>query len=108
MAQASLPNSRPQVRLQAQQAAHLPVRVTTELRRLEGRIRTLSVLSGLALAIMAISFVAAIAFVLDYWLDLSGGDPDQFMAAVDLDSARQYVQNVYSYYTIYRTLYGTN
>ena len=31
------------------------------------------------------------------WLDLSGGDPDQFMAAVDLDSARQYVQNVYSY-----------
>ena len=42
------------------------------------------------------------------WLDLSGGDPDQFMAAVDLDSARQYVQNVYSYYTIYRALYGTN
>ena len=40
------------------------------------------------------------------WLDLSGGDPDQFMAAVDLDSARQYVQNVYSYYSVYRTLYG--
>lgn len=40
------------------------------------------------------------------WLDLSGGDPDQFMAAVDLDSARQYVQNVYSYYSVYRALYG--
>lgn len=71
MAQASLPGSRPQVRLQSQQAALLPSRVTTELRRLEGRIRSLSVLSGLAVAVLAMVVVTAIAFVLDYWLDLS-------------------------------------
>ena len=71
MAQASLPGSRPSMRLQSQQATHLPTRVTDELRRLEGRIRSLSVLSGLAVAVMAMAVVAAIAFGLDYWLDLS-------------------------------------
>ena len=71
MAQASLPGSRPSVHLHPQQAAQLPSRVTEELRRLEGRIRSLSVLSGLAIAIVAMVIVAGVAFALDYWLDLS-------------------------------------
>ncbi len=40
------------------------------------------------------------------WLDLSGGDPDQFMTAIDDDSARAYVQSITSAYTIYRALYA--
>jgi hypothetical protein len=72
MAQASLPGSRPQVRLHSQQAAaHLPTQVMTELRRLEGRIRSLSVLSGLAVAVLAMAGVIVAVFALDYWLDLS-------------------------------------
>ncbi len=72
MAQASLPGSHPPVRLHSKQAAaNLPTQVTTELRRLEGRIRTLSVLSGLAVAVLAVAVVIVVAFVLDYWLDLS-------------------------------------
>jgi soluble lytic murein transglycosylase len=41
------------------------------------------------------------------WLDLAGTDPDQFMTAIDIDSTRMYVQTIYGYYTIYRTLYGS-
>lgn len=40
------------------------------------------------------------------WLALSGDDPDQFMTAIDLDSTRAYVESIYSYYSIYRVLYG--
>jgi soluble lytic murein transglycosylase len=40
------------------------------------------------------------------WLALSGGDPDQFMTAITIDSTRTYVQRIYGFYTIYRALYG--
>ena len=40
------------------------------------------------------------------WLDLSGGDPDQFMTAITIDSTRTYVQRIYGFYSIYRSLYG--
>ncbi len=40
------------------------------------------------------------------WLELSGGDPDQFMTAITIDSTRTYVQRIYGFYNIYRTLYG--
>jgi soluble lytic murein transglycosylase len=40
------------------------------------------------------------------WLDLSGGDPDQFMTAITIDSTRTYVQRIYGFYNIYRALYG--
>ncbi len=40
------------------------------------------------------------------WLELSGGDPDLFVATISIDSTRLYVQRIYSYYNIYRTLYG--
>lgn len=40
------------------------------------------------------------------WLDLSGGDPDQFMTAITIDSTRVYVQRIYGFYSIYRALYG--
>ena len=38
--------------------------------------------------------------------NVSGGDPDQFMTAIDIDSTRLYVQTIYGYYNIYRALYG--
>lgn len=40
------------------------------------------------------------------WLELSGGDPDQFMTAITIDSTRTYVQRIYGFYNIYRVLYG--
>ncbi|MBZ0287542.1 MAG: transglycosylase SLT domain-containing protein, partial [Anaerolineae bacterium] len=40
------------------------------------------------------------------WLELSGGDPDQFMTAITIDSTRGYVQSIYGFYNIYRALYG--
>ncbi|MFO7321791.1 MAG: tetratricopeptide repeat protein [Chloroflexota bacterium] len=40
------------------------------------------------------------------WLELSGSDPDLFMTAITIDSTRLYVQRIYSYYNIYRALYG--
>lgn len=40
------------------------------------------------------------------WLELSGGDPDQFMTAITIDSTRTYVQRIYGFYNIYRALYG--
>jgi len=40
------------------------------------------------------------------WLELSGGDPDQFMTAITIDSTRTYVQRIYGFYSIYRSLYG--
>ncbi len=41
----------------------------------------------------------------DQWLALSGGDPDQFMTAITIDSTRTYVQRIYGFYSIYRALY---
>ena len=49
----------------------LPQQVSSELHRLEGRIRLLSVLSGLAIAVLAMALIAAVTFGLDYWIDLS-------------------------------------
>ncbi len=40
------------------------------------------------------------------WLQLSGSDPDSFMTAITIDSTRQYIERIYSFYTIYRALYG--
>lgn len=40
------------------------------------------------------------------WLALSGGDHDLFIANITIDSTRGYVQRIYSFYTIYRALYG--
>ncbi len=40
------------------------------------------------------------------WNRLSGGDPDQFMSAITIDSTRLYVERIYSHYNIYRVLYG--
>ncbi|MFN8528944.1 MAG: transglycosylase SLT domain-containing protein [Anaerolineae bacterium] len=40
------------------------------------------------------------------WLDMSGGDHDIFLNTMTIDSTRTYVQRLYGYYTIYRTLYG--
>lgn len=42
------------------------------------------------------------------WLSVSGGDPDLFMTAITIDSTRLYVQRIYSYYNIYRALYGVD
>lgn len=40
------------------------------------------------------------------WLDLAGGDPDLFMSVITIESTRGYVERVYSFYAIYRALYG--
>ncbi len=42
------------------------------------------------------------------WLRLSGGDPDLFISTISVDHTRAYVERVYSYYTIYRALYGSD
>lgn len=41
------------------------------------------------------------------WLEVSGGDHDLFLNAITISSTRLYVQRIYGYYNIYRTLYGT-
>ncbi|MDX1993629.1 MAG: tetratricopeptide repeat protein [bacterium] len=40
------------------------------------------------------------------WLEISGGDPDLFMAAITIESTQLYVQRIYSHHSIYRVLYG--
>jgi soluble lytic murein transglycosylase len=40
------------------------------------------------------------------WLELSGGDPDRFMATITISSTQLYIQRIYSNYNIYRELYG--
>lgn len=42
------------------------------------------------------------------WLDISGGDPDRFMAAISISSTQLYVQRIYSHYNVYRALYGVD
>lgn len=40
------------------------------------------------------------------WLDASGGDHDLLLTAITIDSTRLYVQRIYTYYNIYKALYG--
>jgi soluble lytic murein transglycosylase len=40
------------------------------------------------------------------WLDASGGDPDRFMASITISTTQLYIQRIYSYYNVYRQLYG--
>lgn len=40
------------------------------------------------------------------WLTLSGGDPDLFMTTITISSTQLYVERIYSFYNIYRLLYG--
>ena len=40
------------------------------------------------------------------WQDQAQGDADRFLAAIDIASTRQYVQLVYGFHHVYRTLYG--
>jgi len=41
------------------------------------------------------------------WRDLSGGDHDTFITTITINSTRGYVQRIYGYYNIYRSLYGS-
>lgn len=43
----------------------------------------------------------------DQWLAISGGDHDAFLSAITIDSTRVYVQRIYTFFSIYRALYGT-
>lgn len=69
MAQASLPPAPARVR--HTDASRLPKKVVVELGRLEGRIKSLSAISGLAITLLMVTALAAVTFVLDWWLDLS-------------------------------------
>lgn len=42
------------------------------------------------------------------WLEISGGDHDAFLSAITIDSTRIYVQRIYSFFSIYRALYGSD
>lgn len=42
------------------------------------------------------------------WLEAAGSDPDRFMDTISIDSTQLYVQRIYSFYSIYHTLYGTD
>ena len=42
------------------------------------------------------------------WQEQAQGDADRFMAAIDIDSTRQYVQLVYGFHHVYRSLYGAS
>jgi soluble lytic murein transglycosylase len=41
------------------------------------------------------------------WLAASGGDHDLLLNAITIDSTRLYVQRIYSFYNIYKVLYGS-
>jgi soluble lytic murein transglycosylase len=40
------------------------------------------------------------------WREAAGTDPDAFIDAISIASTRGYVQRIYTFYTIYRALYG--
>ena len=40
------------------------------------------------------------------WQQAAQGDADRFLAAIDIDSTRNYVQLIYGFHYVYRTLYG--
>ena len=42
------------------------------------------------------------------WQQLAGNDPDLYMSAITIESVQIYIQNIYSNYNIYRTLYGSS
>jgi soluble lytic murein transglycosylase len=42
------------------------------------------------------------------WLDLAGTDPERFMATIDISTVQLYIQRIYSYYDVYRELYGAS
>lgn len=71
MARVSQPGSRRPVRPSVRTIDRLPLRLTEEFQRLEGRIRALSVVSGLAAAVIVLSAIALVVMTLDYWVDLS-------------------------------------
>ncbi len=41
------------------------------------------------------------------WLAAAGTDPDRFMDTISIDTTQLYVQRIYSFYSIYHMLYGT-
>lgn len=41
------------------------------------------------------------------WREAAGTDPDAFLEAITIASTKGYVQRIYTFYTIYRALYGT-
>jgi len=53
------------------------------------------------------AYNAGPGYTLD-WYNLSGGDIDAFVATITFDETKRYVQRIYSHYTIYRELYGTD
>lgn len=40
------------------------------------------------------------------WLEAAGDDPDRFMRAITISSTQLYVQRIYTYFNVYRALYG--
>ena len=40
------------------------------------------------------------------WQQAAQGDADRFLAAIDIESTRNYVQLIYGFHYVYRTLYG--
>lgn len=40
-----------------------------------------------------------------YWINLSGNDPDLFLEVIRADETRQYIQQIYEFFNIYRLLY---
>ncbi|MFO1006523.1 MAG: hypothetical protein U0929_11225 [Planctomycetaceae bacterium] len=71
MARVSQPGSRRSVRPSVRTKDRLPLRLSLEFARLEGRLRTLSVFSGLAAAVVVFAMIALVVMALDYWIDLS-------------------------------------
>lgn len=53
------------------------------------------------------AYNAGPGYTLD-WVNLSGGDVDSLVATITFDETKRYVQRIYSHYTIYRELYGTD
>ena len=71
MARVSQPGSRRSVRPSVRTLDRLPLRLSLEFERLEGRLRALSVISRLAAAVVVMSAFALVVLTLDYWVDLS-------------------------------------
>ena len=71
MTRVSQPGSRPPVRPSVRTTDRLPPRLSNEFQRLAGRIRTLSIISTLAAAVVITAAIALAIFALDYWFDLS-------------------------------------
>ncbi|MEM9951464.1 MAG: tetratricopeptide repeat protein [Chloroflexota bacterium] len=70
---------------------------------LDEQLRLFGGNQGAALA----AYNAGPGYTLD-WFNLSGGDIDSLVSTITFDETKRYVQRIYSHYTIYRELYGTN